>query len=88
MTLPIVPPGQSSFLRLVVPIVIVFLVVNKLIVRTILKNKTMPDVLSVWNAGLCSGIHVFAGWAETRSSIKIFHQNELTCPDIDLQKNG
>ena len=48
----------------------------------------MPDVLSVWNAGLCSGIHVFAGWAETRSSIKIFHQNELTCPDIDLQKNG
>ena len=36
----------------------------------------MPDVKSVWNAGLCSGIHVFAGWTEMRSCIKIFHQNE------------
>ncbi len=36
----------------------------------------MPDVMSVWNAGLCSGIHVFAGWTEMRSCIKIFHQNE------------
>ena len=36
----------------------------------------MPDVLLLWNAGLCSEIHVFAGWAEMRSCIKIFHQNE------------
>jgi len=36
----------------------------------------MPDVMSVWNAGLCSEIHVFAGLAEMRSCIKIFHQNE------------
>ena len=36
----------------------------------------MPDVKSVWNAGLCSGIHVFAGWTEMRSCIKIFRQNE------------
>ena len=36
----------------------------------------MPDVMPVWNAGLCSGFHVFAGWTEMRSCIKIFHQNE------------
>ena len=42
----------------------------------------MPDVMSVWNAGLCSGIHVFAGWTEMRSCIKIFHQNEMKTKKI------
>ena len=32
----------------------------------------MPDVKSVWNAGLCSGIQVFAGWQRCEAVIKFF----------------
>ena len=43
---------------------------------TIIRKNRGDWFTSVWNAGLCSGIHVFAGWTEMRSCIKIFHQKE------------